>query len=101
MIAAVPLGGYVKMLDEREGEVSPAELPRAFNRQPVGSRIAIVLAGPLSNFLFAILAYSLMFMIGFPGTPLLDDPPPGSLAAAGGVPQGRSGRRHRRQAGRP
>ena len=59
VIAALPLGGYVKMLDEREGEVPAAELPLAFNRQPVGSRIAIVLAGPLGNFLFAILAYSL------------------------------------------
>ncbi len=89
VIAAVPLGGYVKMLDEREGDVSPAELPRAFNRQPVGSRIAIVLAGPLSNFLFAIVAYSLMFMIGVPGVkPVLDAPRAGSLAAAGGFQKG-------------
>jgi regulator of sigma E protease len=85
VVAALPLGGYVKMLDEREGEVAPAELPRAFNRQPVGSRIAIVLAGPLCNFLFAILAYSLMFAIGVPGVkPLLDDPKPASPAEAGG-----------------
>ncbi len=89
VIAALPLGGYVKMLDEREGEVPAAELPRAFNRQPVGSRIAIVLAGPLGNFLFAILAYSLMFMIGVPGVkPVLDNPKPGSLAAAGGFQKG-------------
>jgi regulator of sigma E protease len=89
VIAALPLGGYVKMLDEREGEVLPAELPQAFNRQPVGSRIAIVLAGPLCNFLFAILAYSLMFVIGVPGTkPVLDEPKPGSLAAAGGFQKG-------------
>jgi regulator of sigma E protease len=89
VIAALPLGGYVKMLDEREGEVPVAELPRAFNRQPVGSRVAIVLAGPLSNFLFAILAYSLMFMIGVPGAkPLLDDPKPGSPAAASGFRKG-------------
>ena len=85
VIAALPLGGYVKMLDEREGEVPPNEAHRAFDRQPTGSRIAIVLAGPLCNFLFAILVYSLMFMIGIPGAkPLLDDPTPGSLAAAGG-----------------
>lgn len=89
VIAALPLGGYVKMLDEREGEVSPAELPQAFNRKPVGSRIAIVLAGPLCNFLFAILAYGFMFMVGVPGTkPILDDPRPGSLAAAGGFQKG-------------
>lgn len=89
VIAALPLGGYVKMLDEREGEVSPNEAHRAFDRQPIGSRIAIVLAGPLSNFLFAILAYSLMFMIGIPGAkPLLDDPVPGSRAAAGGFGKG-------------
>ena len=68
VVAALPLGGYVKMLDEREGEVAPAEAPRAFNRQPVGSRIAIVLAGPLCNFLFAIVAYSLMFVIGVPAS---------------------------------
>ena len=60
VIAALPLGGYVKMLDEREGEVPPNEAHRAFDRQSTHSRIAIVLAGPLSNFLFAILAYSLM-----------------------------------------
>lgn len=89
IIAALPLGGYVKMLDEREGEVSPADLPLAFNRQPIGSRIAIVAAGPLCNFLFAILAYSAMFMMGVPGIkPLLDEPKPGSLAAAGGFEKG-------------
>ena len=106
VVAALPLGGYVKMLDEREGEVAPAEAPRAFNRQPVGSRIAIVLAGPLCNFLFAIVAYSLMFVIGVPGIkPLLDEPKPGSLAAAGGFRKGDlvvavDGKRRRRRAGR-
>jgi regulator of sigma E protease len=89
VVALLPLGGYVKMLDEREGEVQPAELPQAFNRKSIGSRIAIVMAGPLCNFLFAIFAYSLMFMIGVPGTkPLLDEPMPGSLAAAGGFQKG-------------
>ena len=89
VIAALPLGGYVKMLDEREGEVQPEELPRAFNRQPVRSRIAIVLAGPLCNFLFAIFAFGLMFMIGVSGIrPLLDEPKPGSPAAAGGFQKG-------------
>ncbi len=64
VIAALPLGGYVKMLDEREGEVAPQELNRAFNRQPVMTRIAIVAAGPIFNLLFAILAYWAMYTIG-------------------------------------
>ena len=55
VIAAIPLGGYVQMLDEREGNVPAQELSRAFNRKPVGSRIAIVAAGPAFNFIFAIL----------------------------------------------
>lgn len=89
VIAALPLGGYVKMLDEREGEVQPEELPQAFNRKPVGSRLAIVLAGPFCNFLFAVLAYVLMFSVGVPGTkPILDNPKPGSLAAMGGFQKG-------------
>lgn len=57
MICPIPLGGYVKMLDEREGAVSPRELPRAFNRQPVLKRMAIVVAGPLANFILAALLY--------------------------------------------
>ncbi len=56
-LAAFPLGGYVKMLDEREAPVDPAELHRAFNRQPVGRRFAVVAAGPLANFLLAIVLY--------------------------------------------
>ncbi len=88
-IAAVPLGGYVRMLDEREGEVAAHERQRAFNRQPVGTRIAIVAAGPLFNFLFAILTYSLMYMVGVTGTrPLLGEPTPSSIAAAGGFQKG-------------
>ncbi|MGD8498586.1 MAG: RIP metalloprotease RseP [Chromatiales bacterium] len=67
VVAAVPLGGYVKMLDEREADVPAAELERAFNRKPVGSRIAIVIAGPLFNFLFAIAAYAAMYMVGLEG----------------------------------
>jgi regulator of sigma E protease len=67
VIAAVPFGGYVKMLDEREGEVDPQELERSFNRKSVWRRIAIVAAGPAFNFLFAILAYYLIFMAGVSG----------------------------------
>ena len=67
MVATIPLGGYVKMLDEREGSVPEEEIHRAFNRQPVWSRIAIVAAGPFFNFLFAILAYYLMFLVGIDG----------------------------------
>jgi regulator of sigma E protease len=79
-IATIPLGGYVKMLDEREGEVAEAELHRAFNRQPVAKRSAIVVAGPLFNFLFAILAYWLMFVLGVSGIrPLLGDIEPGTV----------------------
>ncbi len=63
-IAAIPLGGYVKMLDEREGEVAEAELDQAFNRKTVWQRMAIVSAGPIANFLFAIVAYWFMFMCG-------------------------------------
>src|SRR3982751_1322106 len=50
-VSSIPLGGYVKMVDEREGEVVPQDLPRAFNRQSVGKRIAIVVAGPVANLL--------------------------------------------------
>ena len=89
VIAAVPLGGYVKMLDEREAEVAPSETARAFNRQPIPARMAIVLAGPLANLVFAVLAYSVMFMIGVTALkPLLDTPRPGSLAATSGFQKG-------------
>ncbi len=67
VLAAVPLGGYVRMLDERDtdsGPVSAQDLPRAFNRQPVGKRIAIVLAGPLANLLLAVAVYWFLNLIG-------------------------------------
>ena len=64
VIAAIPLGGYVKMLDERVGEVSEQDLPHAFNRQHVLKRIAIIAAGPGVNFLFAIFALFVMYLIG-------------------------------------
>src|SRR5262245_19870668 len=89
IIAAFPLGGYVKMLDEREGEVPAAELPRAFNRQPVYKRFAIVLAGPVANFILAIFVYWLLFMHGVPGSrPVLDGPVPGTPAAVAGFQSG-------------
>lgn len=64
VVAAIPLGGYVKMLDEREGDVDPAELHRAFNRKGVWQRIAIVAAGPVFNLVFTLLAFWVMFMVG-------------------------------------
>ncbi len=63
-IAALPLGGFVKMLDEREGEVDEAERSLAFNQKTVGQRIAIVSAGPIANFLLAILVYWFVFLQG-------------------------------------
>ena len=65
-VAAIPLGGYVKMLDEREGEVPAAEAGRAFNRQPVARRIAIVAAGPFANLLLCVMLLWAMFVIGRP-----------------------------------
>jgi regulator of sigma E protease len=66
MVAALPLGGYVKMLDEREGEVPAGQLHQAFNRKPVWKRIAIVAAGPLANLLLCVALFWAMFVIGRP-----------------------------------
>lgn len=89
VIAAIPLGGYVKMLDEREGEVDPAEAHRAFNRKSVGRRAAIVAAGPAVNILLAAVAYTAMFMIGVQGVvPRLGDVTAGSPAAEAGFERG-------------
>jgi regulator of sigma E protease len=66
VVAALPLGGYVKMLDEREGDVDPAEAHLAFNRKPVWKRFAIVAAGPVFNLVFAVLAFWAMFVVGKP-----------------------------------
>lgn len=82
VLAAIPLGGYVKMLDEREGEVPLAEQSRAFNRQSVWKRIAIVSAGPIANLLLAILLYWLLLVVGTPGLrPIIGDVPEGTPAA--------------------
>jgi regulator of sigma E protease len=82
VISAIPLGGYVKMLDEREGEVAAHELNQAFNRKPVWQRMAIVVAGPLANLLLAIILYWVLFMHGVPGLkPVLGEIVPQSPAA--------------------
>jgi regulator of sigma E protease len=82
VIAAIPLGGYVKMLDEREGKVMPEDLPRSFNQQPVSRRFAIVAAGPIANFLLAVLLYWLLFILGVSGIkPILGPVVPATPAA--------------------
>jgi regulator of sigma E protease len=89
VIAAFPLGGYVKMLDEGEGEVAPDEQHRAFNRQSVWSRFAIVIAGPVFNFIFAILAFWIMYLIGVPGVkPIVGEIEPQAIAAVSGFRAG-------------
>lgn len=88
-VAAVPLGGYVKMLDEREGEVAVHERARAFNRQNVWARIFIVIAGPAANFLLAGLLYWVLFVSGLPGDmPVVSAPPANTPAAAAGIRDG-------------
>jgi len=88
-LSAVPLGGYVKMADEREGEVAPADLERAFNRQSVGKRIAIVAAGPIANLLLAVILFAGTYVAGIPGQrALLAAPPPDSAAAIAGLRAG-------------
>lgn len=88
-LAAIPLGGFVRMLDEREGEVPEALLPQAFNRQSVWHRMAIVAAGPLINLLFAVLLFWLLLLQ--PGEqlrPVIDRVLPDSPAALAGIPAG-------------
>jgi regulator of sigma E protease len=92
VIAAVPYGGYVRMLDERESEsgpIDPADLPRAFNRQSVGRRAAIVVAGPVANLLLAVLLYFVLNLIGtLDLRPVVGRPEPGTPAAAAGFTEG-------------
>jgi len=89
VLAVLPLGGYVKMVDEREGNVDPKDLPYAFNRKSVWQRMAIVAAGPIANFLLAILFYWVVFLGGVQGVaPIIDDVKPGSVAARAGLEAG-------------
>ena len=85
-ISSIPLGGYVKLLDEREGPVPAAERHMAFNRRPIPQRIAVLAAGPGFNFVFAIMAYWLMFVTGVPSLKaFVGDITPGSTAAQAGL----------------
>lgn len=87
-IAAIPLGGYVKMLDAREGEVDAADVGREFTGKPVWQRIAIVVAGPAFNLIFTVAAFWLMFTIGIPDYAPLATATPHSMAANAGVREG-------------
>jgi regulator of sigma E protease len=91
VIAALPFGGYVRMLDERDPDhpVAEEDLPRTFNRQPVAKRIAIVLAGPLANLLLAVAVYWVLSVVGvFEPRAVVGAPPPTSAAASAGLAAG-------------
>ena len=88
-LSALPLGGYVKMLDEREGEVAASERHLAFNTQPLFKRTLIVAAGPVFNFILAIVLYWAVFVLGVEGQkPLIAEPPAVSAAARAGLHEG-------------
>ena len=88
-IGILPLGGYVRMLDEQDGEVPEAQRAQAFNRKPLWARSAIVLAGPAFNFAFAALAWWIVFMVGFAGLKaVVGEVEPGSLAERAGLRSG-------------
>jgi len=88
-VASIPLGGYVKMLDEREGDVDASEVHRAFNRQSLATRFAVVLAGPMANLIFAVLIYWFMYMVGIPGLkPVIGEVTPGLAAELSGFQSG-------------
>ena len=89
VISAIPLGGYVKMVDEREGEVNPKDLPYAFNRQPLWARSAIVAAGPVFNLMLAVLLFWGVLLIGETGLrPVVGSIAQGTLAAEAGFSEG-------------
>lgn len=89
VLAGVPLGGFVKFADEREAPVAADERGAAFNRRPVWARIAVLVAGPGANFLFAIAAFWILFQVGVPGLkPVVGDVMLDSLAARAGLRAG-------------
>ena len=93
-LSAIPLGGYVKLLDEREGPVPPEHLSQAYNRQPVWRRVLVLLAGPAANFLFAVCAYWVLFAVGVPALkPVIGEVTRGFHR---GARRARGGRRDRR-----
>lgn len=88
-LSAIPIGGYVKLLDERDCEVAVEDRDRAFNRKSIPARVAILVAGPGLNFIFAILAYWCLFIVGVPGTkPVIGDVAEPSIAATAGLVAG-------------
>ena len=88
VLAMIPLGGYVKMLDERIDDVKPEDKDKTFNSKSVYQRIAIVAAGPLANFIFALFALYIMFLIGVPSVkPMIGDIVPSSIAAKANLPK--------------
>ena len=97
-IAAIPLGGYVKMLDEAEGDVPASQLPQAFNRKPVLQRIAIVAAGPVANLVLCVALLWAMFVIGRPDYSATRRPGPGHRGPSR-LRRGRQDPRSRRPAG--
>lgn len=89
VLSAIPLGGYVKMVDEREGDVATEDLPYAFTRKPLWARTAIVAAGPIFNLLLAIILYWAVFMLGETGMrPIVGKVEPSTLAAQAGFVEG-------------
>lgn len=86
VIAAIPLGGYVKLVDEHEQPVAKEDLPFEFNQQPIYKRFLIVIAGPLFNFIFAFFIYWFLFLIGFTTlTPIIGSIEPHSIAEQAGL----------------
>ena len=91
VVSALPLGGYVKMVDEREGNVAEEDLPYAFTQKTVWQRMAVVAAGPLANFVLAIILYWVIFLQGVTGiVPIIESFDPGSVAEKAGLKSGQT-----------